>query len=85
MLCALMEFLSHDSAKSKDRNSYGFQMLHFHWSFSSDIVAVKGVSTMFTYCHHQSGFCIKMGSCETHLNTAVIVKGEQSQGRVHTP
>ena len=32
------------SVKNKDRNSDGFQILHFYWSFSSDIMAVKGLS-----------------------------------------
>ena len=54
-------------------------------SFSCDIMAVKGLSTTFTYGHHLNGFCIKMGSYGSHLNIAFIGMGEQSQGRVHTP
>ena len=28
---------------------------------------------MFTYCHHQNAFCIKVGSNESHFNVSVIV------------
>ena len=35
--------------KKEDRNSKGFHILHFYWSFSSDIVAVKGLSTQRLY------------------------------------
>ena len=27
----------------EDRSSYGFHILQFYWSFSSDIMAVKGL------------------------------------------
>ena len=36
-----------DSAKTEDKKAEGFQILHFYWSFSSDIMAVKG-SNPFT-------------------------------------
>ena len=36
-----MEILSHASAKKK---AEGFQILHFYWSFSNDIMAVKGLT-----------------------------------------
>ena len=29
--------------KKEDKKSEGFQILHFYWSFSSDIMAVKGL------------------------------------------
>ena len=32
--------------KKEDRNSYGFQILHFYWLFSSDIMAVKGLKLL---------------------------------------
>jgi len=35
--------------KKEDRNSKGFHILHFYWSFSSDIMAVKGLSTKRLY------------------------------------
>ena len=28
----------------KENNAYGFQIWHFYWSFSSDIIAVKGLT-----------------------------------------
>ena len=44
--CVSMKIFSHDSAGGKeDRNSEGFQILHFYWSFSSVILAVKGLGT----------------------------------------
>ena len=30
--------------ETEDKNTDGFQILHFYWSFSSDIMAVKGLS-----------------------------------------
>ena len=44
MLCVLMEILSHASAKKKTKGLKGFPILHFHWSFSSNIMAVKGLT-----------------------------------------
>ena len=41
VLCVLMEILSHVSAKKK---AEGFQILHFYWLFSNDIMAVKGLT-----------------------------------------
>ena len=37
-----MKIVSRASTK-KDKRAEGFQILHFHWSFSSDIMAVKGL------------------------------------------
>ena len=34
--------------ENEDKKVKGLQILHFYWSFSSDIMAVKGLSTMFT-------------------------------------
>ena len=36
-----MEILSHASVKKK--TVYGFQISHFYWPFSSDIIAVEGL------------------------------------------
>ena len=35
--------ISHASAKKKTKRLKGFQILHFLWSFSSDIMAVMGL------------------------------------------
>ena len=32
------------------------------------------------HCHHQNGFCFKMGSDESHFNVSLIVRD-----RVHKP
>ena len=34
----------------EDRNSTGIQMLHFYWSFSSDIMAVTGLRACRSVC-----------------------------------
>ena len=36
------------------------------------------------HCHHQNGFCIKMGSDESHFNVSVG-SGGQSHKTVHKP
>ena len=41
MLCVLMEILLYARAKKKTK---GFQMSHIYGSFSSDIMAVKGLT-----------------------------------------
>ena len=42
MLCILMKILSHASGGGGGGGgAYGFQILHFHGSFSSDIMALK--------------------------------------------
>jgi len=51
MLCILMKILSHASAKKEDKNDQGFQIWHFYWSFSSDIMAVKGLIPSLPGCH----------------------------------
>ena len=51
MLCVLMKILSHASAKKEDKNDQGFQIWHFYWSFSSDIMAVKGLIPSLPGCH----------------------------------
>ena len=35
--------------ENEDRNSSGFQISHFYWSFSSDIIAVKGLNLWVDY------------------------------------
>ena len=35
--------------KKENKNALGFETSHFYWSFSSDIMAVKGLNT-FTAC-----------------------------------
>ena len=39
----LMEVLPHASAKNENRKALGFQISHFHWPFSSEIMAGKGL------------------------------------------
>ena len=46
MQCVLMKILSHAGAKKKTKR---LTILHFCWSFSSDIVAVKGSITLDKY------------------------------------
>ena len=46
MLCGLMKILSYGNVKKKTKGLKGFQILHFHWSFSSDIKAVKGLRSL---------------------------------------
>ena len=44
-----MKILSHVSEKKKEKGFRvltGFQILRFHWSFSSDNMAVKGLKTL---------------------------------------
>ena len=44
MLCVLMKLLSRASVKKKKKKkAKGFWILHFKWSFSRNIVAVKGL------------------------------------------
>ena len=43
MLHLLIKVLSHARAKEKTERLKGFQTVHFDWSFSSDIMAVKGL------------------------------------------
>ena len=56
VLCVLTKILSHASAKKKrerererrkkkkkKKKALGFQISHFYWSFSGDIMAVKGL------------------------------------------
>ena len=44
MIGVLTRILSHASAKKeKTETVTGFKLLHFYWSFSSDIMAVKGL------------------------------------------
>ena len=44
MLYILTKVLSHASAKRKTERLQGFKMiLHFYWSFSSHLMAVKGL------------------------------------------
>ena len=33
-----------------------------------------GRSRLYTYCHHQNDFCIKIGSDENHFNVSLIVR-----------
>ena len=46
MLCVLIKVLSHANVKKKT-NVLGFKISHFYWSFSSDIIAVKGLKPFF--------------------------------------
>ena len=36
----------HTPVRKKDKNAKGFQISQFYWLFSSDIKAVRGLSTM---------------------------------------
>ena len=38
-----MEILTHASAKKENKKASAFQILHFYWSFPTDIVVVKGL------------------------------------------
>ena len=50
MLCVLTKTLSHAGAKKENKKAEGFQVLHFYWSFSNDIMAVKGLKpSIFAY------------------------------------
>ena len=42
MLCILIKILLHASVKQTTKRLMGFKFSHFYWSFSNDIVAVKG-------------------------------------------
>ena len=48
-ICGLIKILSHASAKKKKKKGFGvstgFQLSLFYWSFSSDIMAVKGLTS----------------------------------------
>ena len=41
-------------------------------------------NTYSLHCHHQNDFCIKVGSCVSHFNVALIVWAK-SQNSVHKP
>ena len=41
MLCAVMKVLSNARAKTKTKTLQWFNISHFYWSVSSDIMAVK--------------------------------------------
>ena len=43
----ITDLLSHASAKKKEKKTQGFQISHFYWSFSNDIVAVKWLNPLF--------------------------------------
>ena len=43
MLCVLMKILSPARAKTEGKKTSVFQISHFYWSVSSDIMAVKGL------------------------------------------
>ena len=38
--------------EKEDKKAYGFQILHFYWSFSSDLMAVKGLKTVAQAGNH---------------------------------
>ena len=74
--------------ETEDKNADGFQILHFYWSFSSDIVAVKGLSCWsslllsFSTCDVSAWLYLKSklcaacfcvgGSC--FINTSLLVQ-----------
>ena len=41
--------------KKEDKKAEGFQISHFYWSFSSDIMAVKGLNKSY---HHTPWYYI---------------------------
>ena len=38
--------------EKEDKKAYGLQILHFYWSFSSDLMAVKGLKTVAQAGNH---------------------------------
>ena len=43
ILYVLIKLFSHASEKKRNRKDEEFQISHFYWSFSSDIIAMKGL------------------------------------------
>ena len=52
MLCISMKILSHASVKKTTKKADGFQILHFYGSFSSNLLAVKGLKTVARAGNH---------------------------------
>ena len=48
MLCISIKNYFTCQCETEGRNCYGFQILHFYWSFSSDTMAVKGLIWIYT-------------------------------------
>ena len=44
--------------EKEDEKAEGFQMSHFYWSFSSDIMAIKGLK-----CHFMQSHICKVYAC----------------------
>ena len=44
-LYGLMIILPHATVKKKTKTEEGFQIWYFYWSFSNDILAVKGLNS----------------------------------------
>ena len=70
-----MKNLSRASIKKEDKIAEGFQILHFHWSFSNDITAVKGlqgsVSRLQIIFFYKLTFliiCDYLAAKENHVN-----------------
>ena len=53
-----MKIISRAIAKKKTETVKGFDIFHFYWSFSSDIMAVKGLTgTSVGHWHVYVGMC----------------------------
>jgi len=50
------ENLFTDQCEKEDKKALEFQISRFYWSFSSDIMAVKGLMIMYCFlCHCSTG------------------------------
>ena len=50
-----MKILSHANAKKKTKKAEGFQISHFYWSFSSDIMAAKELTSRLEIANWVTG------------------------------
>ena len=85
MPCVVMKVLSHASVKKETKRLKGFRLRTLWDVFSSDIMAVKGVSIMFTYLLIPFDYCLRNSKYKTRYtlrlrqSNALCPKAEQMQ------
>ena len=47
-------------------------------------VGREGIIYLSLHCHHQTDFCIKVGSNENHFNVSLIVRDKATRQCPHT-
>ena len=52
---------------------------------AKEVVGERDIVYLSLHCHHQSDFCIKMSSNESHFNISLILRDKVTNKTVHRP